>query len=61
MLLCRIIQQSSENEINGIRLKGENILNDDGSQDDIISALKINQQLPKCVFNKYVQFRNTAQ
>ena len=35
--------------MNGIRLKWENILNDDVSLDDMIRAFKITQKLPKRV------------
>ena len=56
--IYRSIQKTSKNFINGTRLKWENILNDDVGLNYIISALNITQQLPKCVLNRYDQFKN---
>ena len=33
------------------------MLNDEISEDDIQNAFKITQKLPKCVYNRYVQFK----
>ena len=52
----RIIQRNSEQVINEVKEKWENILNDDISTEDIKFAFKISQKLPKCVFNRYTQF-----
>ena len=52
----RIIQRISEQVINEVKEKWENILNDDISTEDMKFAFKISQKLPKCVFNRYTQF-----
>ena len=55
--IYRIIQKNSEQVINEVKEKWENILNDNISTEDIKSAFKISQKLPICVFNRYTQFK----
>ena len=52
-----IIQPKATNIIPNLREKWEIMLNDDISEDDIHNAFKITQKLPKCVYNRYVQFK----
>ena len=52
-----IIQNKSDNIILTLKEKWEQMLNDDISEDDIQNAFKITQKFPKCVCNRYVQFK----
>ena len=55
--IYRIIQMNSEHVNNEARERWENILNEDISIEDVKFAFKISQKLPKCVFNRYTQFK----
>ena len=52
-----IIQTKSDNIILTLKEKWEQMLNDDISEDDTQNAFKITQKFPKCVYNRYVQFK----
>ena len=52
-----IIQPRANNIISNLREKWEQMLNDDISEDDIRNAFNITQKFPKCVYNRYEQFK----
>ena len=52
-----IIQKKSDNIITTLKEKWEQLLNDEVSEEDIQNAFKITQKSPKCVYNRYVQFK----
>ena len=55
--IYNIIQNKSDNIIPTLKEKWENLLNDDVCEDDIQNAFKVTQKSPKCVYNRYVQFK----
>ena len=55
--IYNIIQNKSDNIIPTLKEKWETILNEDVCEDDIQNAFKVTQKSPKCVYNRYVQFK----
>ena len=55
--IYNFIHKKSDNIITSLKEKWEQLLNDEVSEKEIQNAFTITQKTPKCVYNRYVQFK----